>query len=304
MPDAALPIPSEVLCESCGYRLAGLPPTTNCPECGTPAASSLPERRTGSPWQLALSRAEPASPRPRPLAILRAWLATAALALTSPIRLFGIIRLTAPAAPTASPSSPSQLAPGNRSLLWTNLLLASLLLTIGVGLVHAAFAPPLVIYPDGPTIRSEIGAPVTPAPVVRYSVADTSLLVSGSLLIPVFILLLLALTSLETIGLRTFGARRGWRITRPVAWSVVSHASAGWLAAGLLAMLFHALAQLPALHPRLLDLYALLDQHLNIFGFTWATTTRWMPTTLGLFLGMLVFETIVYFGIRRCRFAN
>lgn len=301
MLDAALPIPSEVLCESCGYRLAGLPPTTNCPECGTPAATSLPERRTGSPWQLALSPAAPASSRPRLLALLRAWLATAALALTSPIRLFSITRLTAP---TISAASPPQLAPGNRTLLWTNLLLASLLLTIGVGLVHAAFAPPLVIYPDGPTIRSEIGDPVTPAPVVRYFVADTSLLTSAPLLIPVFILLLLALTALETIGLRTFGSRRGWRITRPVAWSVVSHASAGWLAAGLLAMLLHALAQLSAFHPHLLDLYSLLDQHLNFFGFTWATTTRWMPTTLGLFIGMLVFETIVYFGVRRCRFAN
>lgn len=301
MPDAALPIPSEVLCESCGYRLAGLPPTTNCPECGTPAAASLPSRRIGSPWQLALSPAPSTNAHPRLLALLRGWLATAALALTSPIRLFGIVRLTAP---TTSAASPPQLAPGNRSLLWTNLLLASLLLTIGVGLVHATFAPPLVIYPDGPTIRSEIGDPVTPAPVVRYVVADTSLLTSAPLLIPVFIPLLLALTALETIGLRTFGSRRGWRITRPVAWSVVSHASAGWLAAGLLAMLLHALAQLPALHPRMLDLYSLLDQHLSIFGFTWATTTRWMPTTLGLFIGMLVFETIVYFGVRRCRFAN
>ncbi|MEM7754452.1 MAG: hypothetical protein AAF297_02335 [Planctomycetota bacterium] len=38
------------MCESCGYELD---PTLDepCPECGTPAARSRPERRTGSPWQ-------------------------------------------------------------------------------------------------------------------------------------------------------------------------------------------------------------------------------------------------------------
>ncbi len=40
-----------LLCEHCGYDLAGLTRTDNCPECGTPIAASLPEHRTGTPWQ-------------------------------------------------------------------------------------------------------------------------------------------------------------------------------------------------------------------------------------------------------------
>lgn len=42
---------TDLLCESCGYPIAGLPETGNCPECGTPIPESLPETRTGSAWQ-------------------------------------------------------------------------------------------------------------------------------------------------------------------------------------------------------------------------------------------------------------
>lgn len=40
-----------LLCESCGYEIAGLPGESRCPECGRPVASSLPDQRPGSPWQ-------------------------------------------------------------------------------------------------------------------------------------------------------------------------------------------------------------------------------------------------------------
>lgn len=38
-------------CEACGYDLRGLPVTENCPECGRPIRSSLPQSHPGSPWQ-------------------------------------------------------------------------------------------------------------------------------------------------------------------------------------------------------------------------------------------------------------
>ncbi|MEX2218702.1 MAG: hypothetical protein WD749_08070 [Phycisphaerales bacterium] len=40
-----------LLCESCGYEVAGLPGDARCSECGRPVADSSPERRAGSPWQ-------------------------------------------------------------------------------------------------------------------------------------------------------------------------------------------------------------------------------------------------------------
>jgi hypothetical protein len=40
-----------LLCERCGYVIEGLPAGGACPECGRPIALSLPERRTGTPWQ-------------------------------------------------------------------------------------------------------------------------------------------------------------------------------------------------------------------------------------------------------------
>ena len=40
-----------LLCENCGYVLDGTPTDSNCAECGTPVAESLPSIRTGSPFQ-------------------------------------------------------------------------------------------------------------------------------------------------------------------------------------------------------------------------------------------------------------
>ncbi|MDX9910606.1 MAG: zinc ribbon domain-containing protein [Phycisphaerales bacterium] len=40
-----------LLCERCGYDVDALPDDAHCPECGTPRVESLPERRTGTPWQ-------------------------------------------------------------------------------------------------------------------------------------------------------------------------------------------------------------------------------------------------------------
>jgi predicted RNA-binding Zn-ribbon protein involved in translation (DUF1610 family) len=40
-----------LLCEACGYVIEGLPREGQCPECGKAVAESLPERRTGTPYQ-------------------------------------------------------------------------------------------------------------------------------------------------------------------------------------------------------------------------------------------------------------
>ncbi len=51
MPRRAIPSPSALLCENCGYVLDGLNESGNCPECGNLIRESLPEQRIGSPWQ-------------------------------------------------------------------------------------------------------------------------------------------------------------------------------------------------------------------------------------------------------------
>jgi predicted RNA-binding Zn-ribbon protein involved in translation (DUF1610 family) len=43
--------PYTLLCERCGYVIEGLDTESVCPECGKPIVESLPERRTGTPWQ-------------------------------------------------------------------------------------------------------------------------------------------------------------------------------------------------------------------------------------------------------------
>lgn len=69
-----------LLCEDCGYPLAGLDADARCSECGRPVAESLPQRRTGSPWQR--------GPAPR------AWVRTGWETVRRPSRLFRTIRIS------------------------------------------------------------------------------------------------------------------------------------------------------------------------------------------------------------------
>jgi hypothetical protein len=48
----SVPAESDILCESCGYTLNGLPRSGNCPECGKPIADSAAARRTPPAWEI------------------------------------------------------------------------------------------------------------------------------------------------------------------------------------------------------------------------------------------------------------
>lgn len=115
------------------------------------------------------------------------------------------------------------------------------------------------------------------------------------LCVPALVLGLLALTWIETVGVRFFGRRRGWRVTWPIALAVCAHASIGWtIGAGL-----HALVPL-ARGP----LWTLLDELPAGLAIDVAIWFVRLAPIAAFFVGMLVFEVLVYVGVRECRFAN
>lgn len=116
-----------------------------------------------------------------------------------------------------------------------------------------------------------------------------------------------ALTMVEHAGIRFFAARRRWRLSRAAAWQVCGHASAGWLVAPVAAMAvlvalttavrFFGLSMAGVVRLRLgslFDLGAVSVGQLVSAGLLGASALA----------GVLVFETIVYVGVRACRFAN
>lgn len=97
----------------------------------------------------------------------------------------------------------------------------------------------------------------------------------------------LVLTGIEKIGVRVIGHFRGWRVTPGAAAAVANHASVGWVVGGLCWAAGWVVVLLLA-------------------GPGWSTDAKWtvLLPVCGLLIGMLTFETLVYFGIRCCRFTN
>lgn len=238
---------SELLCESCGYTLDGLPTLGACPECGRGISLSLPASRLGSPWQ---------SDR-----TVRSWVRTNYLMLRRPAAVFDLLRVDR-----------THL----HSLLLVNLLLAG-------GLLAAPWVGTLI---GDPARGARGSAWLSRNGQFALSLAAGTIGIGG---------VLLALTAIESLGVRFFGKRRGWRITPDVAWQVCAHASVGWVVAAVLTILA-----------------LVVWLNLSYFGLGGWMTRRggWGDLGLaavpvaGFLAGMLVFEILVYRGVRRCRYAN
>lgn len=165
---------------------------------------------------------------------------------------------------------------GMRSLLAINIVLAGALLT----------APWVTVLIGDPARHARSAPAILRALITARSAAIGTLAVS---------LALLALTLIEATGIMFFGRRRGWRITPNVAWQICAHASVGWmLAAGL---------TLISLVVWLNISYFGLSGHFQRAGSTGSYFDAIVPLS-GFATGMLVFEVLVYTGMRRCRFAN
>lgn len=102
---------------------------------------------------------------------------------------------------------------------------------------------------------------------------------------------LAVLTLIEYAGVQFFGGRSRWRITSTVAWTVCAHATVGWVVgAGCCFLAFIAFT------------WRWHGEFRSIPG--WMEWSVDLGPVAGLALGLLLFETLVYLGIRRCRFAN
>lgn len=117
-------------------------------------------------------------------------------------------------------------------------------------------------------------------------------------------LILIGLSALEVRGVLFFAKRHGWRLTSTAAWQVCAHASVGWIFCGVLSLL--GMAALTALSlrtniipKRMIDFSPLINMRA-----AWHDVVAAVLFVGGYVVGMLIFETLVYLGVRQCRFAN
>lgn len=111
------------------------------------------------------------------------------------------------------------------------------------------------------------------------------------------------LTYVEYLGIRFFGKQREWRITEAVALTVCAHASMGWIVMALLPMLvlagFYSAQRFAGLVPN-----GTINLGTRFGQVSWNTVAQGSGLVVAMFVGLLVFEMLVYIGVRQCRFAN
>ena len=234
-------LPDDILCESCGYRIGGLPITGACPECGELISRSLPDSRIGLPSQNK-----------------GGWWATSFTILFEPRTGFRSVRID----------------PQSGFFYCRRTFLAAAAI-VGLGISLASFA----------TTDESLGP-------IRMSLGDVivmALLMGGAafvLTLPV----LAVLTAIECWGIRLVGTRRGWRITPAVASTVCDFASVGWLIGSVVFAIGVCASVI------LLIVVPSSERTAAMFAA--------VISSGGAGVGLLTFETLVYIGIRQCRFAN
>ncbi len=128
--------------------------------------------------------------------------------------------------------------------------------------------------------------------------ADLALLsmVFFSVCMPFLTVCVLLLIALEKRGVRFVGKRRGWRITPAIAQTVCGHATVGWIFCAVLTWTGIWLQSVPSV-------LATIERATSAAGFN-ASIPHIVLPFVGFVAGMMVFEALVYIGIRQMRFAN
>lgn len=183
-----------LLCEYCGYDLAGLTRNDNCPECGKPIAESLPENRTGTPWQVALKTKT-------------RWCRTARSVMLHPRAVWANTR-----------NDPWQA----RRLAIINCLIAG-----------AVFLIPFILvagFNDIFRINDESTHMSFQEMSVKEGMIEIAFVLLAWFIYTIVIGgILWVLTAIEVIGISHFGRRRGWRTDRPLARVICAHSSYLWI---------------------------------------------------------------------------
>jgi len=174
------------------------------------------------------------------------------------------------------------------SLQMTNILAAAALCTVGPAAIYLGYA--LLQWAAGvwaPESRLFVGLPIGVSALLMIALP---LLGCGFVAV-----VLLGLTAIEAWGIRLFGRVHKTRITPAVALVLTAHATAGWVLGGVLVMVGFGVG---------LGLYEIaMHRNVGVFRGPMMLAPIWLPM-LGGFLGLLMFESVVYLGVRACRFAN
>lgn len=113
-------------------------------------------------------------------------------------------------------------------------------------------------------------------------------------------LILAGLTELERLGVLFFSSRRRWPLPKTAALQICAHASVGWILCGPLGLALSVGGRW--------TLGVILDgitpERAPSFLNVWRLYVPMWLFLIGCLAGMLIFETLVYIGVRRCRFAN
>lgn len=242
-----------------------------CEACGYPLGGLSPEMNCpecGRCVAASLPSARPGSPwQMRPG--LFAWVRTGWGLLRRPSATFAAIRIV----------------PGGVGLLAINLILA--------GFVIA-----------DPWVGVFVGDPARgPAPAwgdLGHAARHGVVLLAETLAVA---LVLFGLTYVEYAGIRFISRLRGWRLTKAAAWQVCAHASVGWIASGVFALLILAGLQAAVVFFGVAP-HGTVDFNAGVPG-----VTRIGPLigiggpALGYLAGLLVFEFLVHRGVRACKYA-
>lgn len=236
---------------------------------GLPATGTCPECGLAVAESLPSSR--PGSPwQQNPN--LATWLITNWQAITSPRRLFRTISITPP----------------TLSLLWVNLFMGGMIIWV----IYAFIAVLLSLIPS------------------QSARNDNELLVGGIIPLLFYVILSTAaarvLVKIEEWGVRMWGRVHRRRITPIVARCVVDHASVGWIMPLPVLLAVHLLDSMVLHTDAVMETTFKVADGLSLFGLRVPPVVSLIVAALaiGFLPAIVIFEILVYLGIRKCQYAN